>query len=110
MMNPYTHQIFLFVPNSERAALGQFFRDYGDELEGFANGEDANMLGVSTDGLGPPDGWCFASWVTEAQGAAFIAQQPNMPAGTRVVQHVVGSRRLDEWLATFGMQRIVENG
>ena len=104
----YTHQLFLYVPNAKRAALGTFFRDFGSTLEGFHGGEDANMIGVSSDGSGSPDGWCFASWVTEAQALAFAAQLPNMPNGTRVIAHVVGEGDFDEWLTTFGMQRVIE--
>jgi len=106
-MNPYTHQLFLFVPNAERGALGQFMRDFGSELEGFAFDEDAEMEGVSTDGQGPPDGWCFASWVTAAQAAAFQAQLPNMPAGTIIDQHP-NQGDYDAWLASFGMERVIE--
>jgi hypothetical protein len=108
-MNPYTHQVFLYVDNGEQAALGQFFRDFGDQLEGFAGGEDVDMIGVSTDGNGPPDGWCFASFTTEAQANAFIIQLPNMPVGTRVSGHIIGSKDFDVWLSGFGMQRIIED-
>lgn len=102
-MNPYTHQVFLYVPNSERAALGQFFRDHGDDLAGFANGEDIEMVGASTDGKGPPDGWYFASWVTQAQALAF-GQNSNWPTGTRIAAHPVGQGDHITWLASFGMQ------
>jgi hypothetical protein len=106
-MNPYTHQLFLFVANDERGALGQFMRDFGSQLEGFHVGEDAEMQAVSTDGNGPPDGWCFASFTTLAQSDAFISLLPDMPAST-IIQTQPGRADYDAWLATFGMQRIIE--
>ena len=107
LANPYTHQVFLYVDDGEQAALGQFFRDFGDEMEGFHGGEDIDMAGVSTTGTGPPDGWCFGSWTTEAQADAFVTQLPSMPVGTRVDIHP-GQGDYDAWLATFGMKRIIE--
>ena len=106
--NPYTSQIFLFVQNGERAALGQFMRDFGSQLEGFHFAEDTEMRGVSTDGNGPPDGWCFASWCTWEQGVAFTSLLPDMPAGTMVDAHL-GQEDYDAWLASFGMQRILDD-
>ena len=106
--NPYTHQLFLFVANDERGALGRFMRDFGSELEGFHVGEDAEMQAVSEDGHGPPDGWCFASFTTLAQSDAFVSLLPEMPAST-IIQTQPGQADYDVWLATFGMQRIVED-
>jgi hypothetical protein len=109
VFNPYTYQVFLYVPNAEKAALGQFMRDFGSELENFHFGDgDASMIGVSDNGQGPPDGWCFASYTTEAQAIAFGVQLPNMPNGTIVSAHIIGSKDFDVWLSGFGMQRIVE--
>lgn len=106
-MNPYSNQLYLYVPNAQKAALGQFFRDYGSQLAGFYGGEDANMVGVSTDGLGPPDGWVFASWVTAKQAQAFTDQLPNMPPGT-VISSSVGQGDFPAWLSGLGMQRVEE--
>ena len=47
--------------------MGQFMRDFGDDLAGFHVGEDAEMNAVSANGQGPPDGWTFSSWTTLAQ-------------------------------------------
>jgi hypothetical protein len=108
--NPYSHQLFLFVANDEKGAMGQFMRDFGNTLEGFAGGEDIEMQGVSEDGKGPPDGWCFASWTTEAQAIAFF-NHTELPDSTVVHTQAVGapSKTYDEWLAMIGMQRLDED-
>ena len=109
-MNPYTHQAFLFVANSDRAALGQFMRDYGDLLGGFAGGDDAEMIACSQTGQGPPDGWAFASWVTAAQALAFATAA--WPVAVAIATHEVGiGPEFDDWLAALSppMLRIPED-
>lgn len=107
-MNPYTHQVYLFVPNAEKAAMGQFMRDNGDQLASFAFG-DPEMAACSGDGQGPPGGWAFASWVTAAQAAAFTAA--TWPAGVVIAAHQIGlGPHFDAWLGALvtPMQRIIE--
>ncbi len=109
VFNPYTHQTYLFVDDSERAALGQFMSQNAQELEWFFAGEDAEMVAVSTDGNGPPDGWCFASYVTEAQSNAFISQSANFPASTEIQTHALGTGpTFDTWLLGIGYRRILD--
>lgn len=107
--NPYNRQLFLFVSNSEKGAMGQFMRDFGDDLAGFHVGEDAEMNAVSANGQGPPDGWTFSSWTTLAQLQAFVDLQHEMPASTVLKGQTAphGTVTYDDWLASMGMQRIL---
>jgi hypothetical protein len=98
MAFPYTKQMCLFVSNSEQGALGQFMRDFGDDLEGFVVGDEADMVAVSTDGNGPPDGWIFASWTTPAQADAW-ENHPELPPSTVVDSWDVGASNPNAWLA-----------
>ncbi len=95
--NPYTNQMILYVLNAEKGALGDFMRDYGDDLEGFAGGEDIEMIGVSEDGTGPPTGWIFASYVTHAQGEAF-KNHAELPATVETDHWTVGTYEATTWL------------
>ena len=109
MFNPYTDQMLLFVENAEKGAMGDFMRDFGDDLEGFAGGEDIEMVGVSEDGNGPPDGWIFASWVTPAQGEAF-KNHSELPPTVETDHWLVGTNTPTAWLAALvpPMQIITE--
>lgn len=96
--NPYKEQMILYVANAEKGALGQFFRDFGDDLEGFAGGEDIDMRGVSVTGQGPPLGWILASYVTPPQGDAFLTH-PELPATVEVDVWPIGEDSPHAWLA-----------
>jgi hypothetical protein len=96
--NPYTNQMILYVLNAQKGAVGDFMRDFGDDLEGFAGGEDIEMIGVSATGMGPPTGWIFASYVTYAQGEAF-KNHPELPVTVEVEHWPVGTYDAHTWLA-----------
>ncbi len=95
--NPYTNQMILYVTNAEKGALGNFMRDFGDDLEGFAGGEDIEMIAVSETGLGPPTGWIFASFITALQGEAF-KNHPELPATVETDHWMAGTYSAAEWL------------
>jgi hypothetical protein len=97
-LNPYTNQMILYVLNAQKGAMGDFFRDFGDDLEGFAGGEDIEMIGVSVTGQGPPLGWIFASYVTYAQGEAF-KNHPELPVTVEVEHWPVETYDVTTWLA-----------
>jgi hypothetical protein len=97
--NPYTNQMIVYVLNAQKGALGQFMRDFGDDLEGFHVGdEDIEMIGVSQTGTGPPTGWIFASYVTYAQGEAF-KNHAELPITVEVEHWPVGTYDAPTWLA-----------
>lgn len=99
-LNPYAKQMCLFVSTAEHDALGQFMRDFGDDLEGFVDGEDLEMRAVSADGQGPPDGRVFCSFVTLLQGDAFFAHE-ELPASTVVSDWDVGTSSPAEFMAAL---------
>ena len=107
--NPYDRQLFLFVSNAEKGAMGQFMRDFGDDLEGFHNDEDSDMTSVSANGQGPPDGWTFSSWTTVEQLTAFSDLQHEMPPSTILKGQLALHQTItyDEWLSELGMQRMI---
>jgi hypothetical protein len=97
--NPYTNQMILYVLNAQKGAVGDFMRDFGDDLEGFAGGEDIEMVGVSVTGQGPPLGWIFASYVTYEQGEAF-KNHAELPATVETDHWPVDMYDATTWLAT----------